>query len=275
MEVRESKRSLIKKVTIVYTPMKAKAVEMASELSKRLSDLGIEGEVLDSERIMEMGSKIFADLVITLGGDGTILRSIHSLADYRTPVLGVNFGRGGYLAELDPEEVPEVLDKVLKENFEVEEVIKLSVYAENRKLGDVVNEVYVSSEYIGKVIEFEVIRDGCALLEGVADGVIIATPLGSTAYAMSAGGPAVDHKLNVVVVVPVCPLTRMSPLVLPIDSTITLRLKAPRVHVLIDGQIREILDKEKLVISKSEQTVRFVRVKREYSFARRLRKRLR
>ncbi|MCL7384853.1 MAG: NAD(+)/NADH kinase [Thaumarchaeota archaeon] len=266
---------MIKKVTIVYTPMKAKAVGMASELSKRLSDLGVENEVLDSERIMEIGSKIFADLVITLGGDGTILRSIHSLADHRTPILGVNFGRGGYLAELDPEEVHGVLDSVLKENFEVEEVMKLSVYAENRKLGDVVNEVYVSGEYIGKVVEFEIVRGSYALLEGVADGVIIATPLGSTAYAMSAGGPAVDHKLNVVVVVPVCPLTRMSPLVLPVDGTITLRLKAPRVHVLIDGQIREILDKERLIISKSEQTVRFVRVKRECSFARRLRKRLR
>ncbi len=266
---------MIKKVAIVYASIKAKAVEMASELSKHLSSMGIENEVLDSECLMETRKKIIANLVITLGGDGTILRSIHSLADYRTPILGVNFGRGGYLSELDPEEVPVVLDSILKENFEVEETLKLSVYTENRKLGDVVNEVYISGERIGKVVEFEVVRDGYALLDGVADGVIISTPLGSTAYAMSAGGPAVDHKLDVVVIVPVCPLTRMSPLVLPLDSFITLRLKTPKFHVLIDGQIGEVLDREKLIISKSEQTVRFVRVKREYSFARRLRKRLR
>lgn len=266
---------MIKKVVIVYTPIKAKAVEMVNELSKRLSSAGVESEIFDSERIMETGRKIVADLVITLGGDGTILRSIHSLADYRTPILGVNFGRGGYLSELNPEEVPEVLDSVLKENFDVEEVMRLSVYAESRKLGDIVNEVYVSGECIGKVIEFEVVRDGHALLDGVADGVIISTPLGSTAYAMSAGGPAVDHKLEVVVIVPVCPLMRMSPLVLPVDNAITLNLKAPKAHILIDGQIREVLEKEKLTINKSEQTVRFVRVKRECSFARRLRKRLR
>ncbi|MEM0090514.1 MAG: NAD(+) kinase, partial [Nitrososphaerota archaeon] len=148
-------------------------------------------------------------------------------------------------------------------------------YAENRKLGDVVNEVYVSGEYIGKIIEFEIVRDGHALLDGVADGVIVSTPLGSTAYAMSAGGPAVDHKLEVIVVVPVCPLTKMSPLVLPIDNFITLHLKVPRFHVLLDGQVRKVLENEKLTIGKSEQTVRFVRVKRECSFARRLRKRLR
>ncbi|MEM4450473.1 MAG: NAD(+)/NADH kinase [Nitrososphaerota archaeon] len=266
---------MIRKVAIVYTPAKAKAVEMVNELSKSLSSIGIESEVFDSEHLMEAKGKIVADLVITLGGDGTILRSIHSLADYRTPILGVNFGRGGYLSELNPEEVPEVLDRVLKENFDVEEVMKLSVYAENRKLGDVVNEVYVSGEYIGKIIEFEIMRDGHTLLDGVADGVIVSTPLGSTAYAMSAGGPAVDHKLEVIVVVPVCPLTKMSPLVLPIDNFITLHLKVPRFHVLLDGQVRKVLENEKLTIGKSEQTVRFVRVKRECSFARRLRKRLR
>lgn len=265
---------MIKKVAIVYAPTKAKAVEMASELFKYLSSLGIGSEVFDSERIMETGRKIVADLVITLGGDGTILRSIHSLADYRTPLLGVNFGRGGYLSELNPEEVPNVLDSLLKEDFDVEEIMKLSVYAENRKLGDVINEVYVSGEYIGKIIEFEVVRDDHVLLDCAADGVIISTPLGSTAYAMSAGGPAVDHKLEAVVVVPVCPLTKVSPLVLPIDSSITLRLKVPKVHVLIDGQIREVIDKENLIIRKSEHTVRFVRFKRDYSFARRLKKRL-
>lgn len=266
---------MIKKVAIVYTPAKTKAVDMVSDLSKRLSSIGVESEIFDSERIMEEKKKIAADLVITLGGDGTILRSIHSLADYRTPILGVNFGRGGYLSEIDPEEVSEVLDKVLKGDFYVEEVMKLSVYAKNRKLGDVINEVYVSGEYIGKVIEFEIARDGYALLDCVADGVIVSTPLGSTAYAMSAGGPAVDHKLEAVVIVPVCPLVRMSPLVLPIDSAIILNPKVPRVHVLIDGQIREVLEGEKLTVSKSEQTVRFVRIKRECSFARRLRKRLR
>jgi len=275
LAVWESKRQLIKKVAVVYTPRKAGAVEMVGELSKRLDVLGVESEAFDSERVMSAGVKISADLVIILGGDGTVLKGIHSLSDHRTPILGVNFGRGGYLSELSPDELLTVLDEVLKGSFAVEEVMKLSAFVGNRKLGDIVNEVYVSSESIGKVIDFEVVQGGDTLLDGVADGVIISTPLGSTAYAMSAGGPAVDHRLEVAVVVPVCPLTRMSPLVLPASRAITIRFKVPRVHVLIDGQIREVLNAGELAISKSEQTVRFVRVKRECSFARRLKKRLR
>lgn len=262
-------------MAIIYAPRKAGAAEMASELSKRLSVLGTESEVFDSEHIMNMGSKIIADLVVILGGDGTLLKSVHSLYDYRIPILGVNFGRGGYLSELNPEEASDALDDILKGNFGVEEVMKLSAFVGKRKLGDVVNEVYVSSESIGKVIEFEVVQNEYTLLDGVADGVIISTPLGSTAYAMSAGGPAVDHRLKAAVIVPVCPLTRMNSLVLPVDSAIVLRFKVPRIHVLIDGQIKEILDTSELTISKSEQSIRFVRVKRECSFARRLKKRLR
>lgn len=189
------------------------------------------------------------DLLIAIGGDGTLLRAARLVANHKTPVLGVNCGRLGFLADVPNDNVPRVLGKILEGKFRTEERILLNAKVFRGKQiiqeASAFNEVVLYSGDIARMIEFTLSVDGQLVYQPRADGLIIATPTGSTAYALSAGGPIIHPALAVILLVPICAhqlATR--PLVVPATSTLTLTPCADSIAPKItwDSQIHLTLE---------------------------------
>jgi NAD+ kinase len=206
-------------------------------------------------------------LVIVLGGDGTILNAVRSLVDYQVPILGVNLGRLGFLADVSPGEIPASLEEILCGNFREEErsLLHAEILREAQIVtqADALNDVVVHKRKVARMIEVDTYIDGQFLNAYRADGLIIATPTGSTAYALSGGGPIIHPTLETVVLVPICPhsLTHR-PIVLSADSEITVLLSAAnstQTQLTCDGQISlPIQPGDRIVIRKKRRKLRLI-----------------
>jgi NAD+ kinase len=218
---------------------------------------------------VEEMEKAEVDFIVSVGGDGTILRTIHKMAA-PLPILGINMGTLGFLVDVEPEDAIKTLEQLLM-GFEVDARSRLKVLLNGRCLPPATNEVALLTASPAKMIEFEIIVDGCIMEDFRADGVIIATSTGSTAYAMSAGGPIVDPRVDAIVLVPVAPFKLSSrPWLIPGGSSIEVRLKLPdkEALVVIDGQsTTTISPKDTVEISKAETPARFVKVGRDGFYA--------
>lgn len=206
------------------------------------------------------------DFLICVGGDGTILRALHSLKS-PTPVLGINMGAIGFLAEVQPENAVSTLTRIL-EGFEVECRERLSVKVKG-KMGKVpyaMNEAVVITSKPGKMLHFAIFVDGEELERLRADGVIFATPTGSTAYAMSAGGPIVDPKVDATIIVPIAPYKLSArPKVVDINREISLDLlRMKDAELVIDGQFyMEIGKEDRISITRGEPAF-FVKINKHF-----------
>jgi NAD+ kinase len=218
---------------------------------------------------VEEMEKAEVDFIVSVGGDGTILRTIHKMAA-PLPILGINMGTLGFLVDVEPEDAIKTLEQLLM-GFEVDARSRLKVLLNGRCLPPATNEVALPTASPAKMIEFEIIVDGSIMEDFLADGVIIATSTGSTAYAMSAGGPIVDPRVDAIVLVPVAPFKLSSrPWVIPGGSSIEVGLKLPdkEALVVIDGQsTTTISPKDTVEISKAETPARFVKVGRDGFYA--------
>jgi NAD+ kinase len=218
---------------------------------------------------VEEMEKSEVDFIVSVGGDGTILRTIHKMAA-PLPILGINMGTLGFLVDVEPEDAIKTLEHLLM-GFEVDARSRLKVLLNGRCLPPATNEVALLTSSPAKMIEFEIIVDGCIMEDFRADGVIVATSTGSTAYAMSAGGPIVDPRVDAIVLVPVAPFKLSSrPWVIPGGSSIEVGLKLPdkEALVVIDGQsTTTISPKDTVEISKAETPARFVKVGRDGFYA--------
>jgi len=155
------------------------------------------------------------DLVISLGGDGTLLTAARALADHSTPLLGINLGRLGFLADVSFDRFETYIDEVVEGRYTVE------MLSSNIALNDIILHSYESSS----MIEYEISSGGALIHIQRSDGVIVTTPTGSTAYALSGGGPIMHPSLNTLAIVPICPHTLSNrPIVLPADQSIEVRL---------------------------------------------------
>lgn len=200
--------------------------------------------LLDREIVSreELGEQ--CDLVITIGGDGTILNAARSLADKNVPLVGINIGRLGFLADVSPNEVDTVLDNVLSGNFIEEKrfLLQASVNrnSENIFMADALNDVVVHVRDVVRMIEFETYVDGQFVNHQRADGLVISTPTGSTAYALSSGGPILQASLDAIALVPICPHTLSNrPLVVHSSSEVEILIcetKQAVAQVTCDGQ---------------------------------------
>ena len=224
--------------------------------------LGIKGtsvEEMERQRV---------DFIVSVGGDGTILRTIHRMKD-PVPILGINMGTLGFLVDVEPKEAEKTLDQLILQ-FDVDLRSRLKVLLNGKSLPPATNEVALITASPAKMIEFEIIVDGSLMEDFRADGVIIATSTGSTAYAMSAGGPIVDPRVDAIVMVPMAPFKLSSrPWVIPGDSTIEVKLKLPMKDalVVIDGQSTTTISmSDSLVISKADTPARFVKVGKDGFF---------
>jgi NAD+ kinase len=218
-----------------------------------------------------------ADLIVVLGGDGTLLSIARLVGERETPILGINLGGLGFLTEITTDEAQATLARVLAGEYEVDRRITLEATVETHASGvrvadresfRALNDVVINKRALGRMLELNVIAGGERFCSYRADGLIIATPTGSTAYALSAGGPIVFPSLDVVVLAPICPHTLSNrPVVLPDSFEIEVRLKTDDngAMLAVDGQqTAPIASNDSLRVRRGKSPVVLVRSSHSY-----------
>jgi len=223
------------------------------------------------------------ECLVTLGGDGTLLRGARSLNGARTPILGVNLGRVGFLTTASAQTLDWALDVLVRRAYATESRLALAPFildkqGRSRPEPVILNDAVVHKGGVARVIRLRVSVDGDEVGQYSADGIVVATPTGSTAYALSAGGPIVVPGVDAIVVAAICPHTlAVRPLVVPSQASVTVEPIPPwteDVLVSFDGQVGTTMQAgERLVVKRSEQPVLLVRLGPEGFFAR-MRKKL-
>ena len=216
-----------------------------------------------------------ADIIIAIGGDGTILRTQSSISSKQIPLFGINMGTVGFLTEIDPELAFKSIEQVLDGKYNVEKRTQLQIQ-HGPKLHSALNEVVIMTRKPAKMLHIEISVDEEVVEELRADGLIVATPSGSTAYSMSAGGPIVDPQVEAFIIVPICPFKLGSrPIVVPDNSQIKVKLlrEGKKAMAVIDGQTEEEINfMDEIIFRKSENYACFVRLTKD--FYRRVREKL-
>jgi len=206
------------------------------------------------------------DLILVLGGDGTMIATARMIGDAEMPVIGVNYGGLGYLAEFPLEELFSALEAILAGQYKVQQRLMLSVELwrgeELITRHRVLNDVVVNKSALARIIEIEAYLNQQFVNLFRADGLIVATPTGSTAYNLSAGGPVIYPSMNAIVITPICPFTLSNrPIVVPDESLIEVRLMTDKeeVALTLDGQVGFPLKVgDRVVIRKSKTTFNLV-----------------
>jgi len=272
----------MQKIGLLYHPKIEESLRLAGDLDGLLTSRGLSTWVGSAWKDQEAKEHIpNLDLIVTFGGDGTILRAARMAALHGTPILSVNMGRFGFLAEAQPDEVEKVMDRVLSGDYWLEEHSML--HAELHRHGELegafeaLNDVVVGHSTISRVVRLGAFVDGEHLANYVADGLIVATPTGSTAYSLAAGGPILHPGLRDILLTPIAPHRALErSLVLPADSVIEIRLSTEHTAVLtIDGQIEtELVDGDRVSVSVSPYICRLARTQPTNYFGRSLLDRL-
>lgn len=212
---------------------------------KVLLDVSVNGLVETGTKTVkrdDIGRK--CDLAITIGGDGTILNAARSLADKDVPLVGINIGRLGFLADISPEDISTTLDNILAGNFIKEERFLLTTRVTRKEKeifsAEALNDVVIHVRDVVRMIEFETNINQQFVNHQRADGLIISTPTGSTAYALSSGGPILQADLDAITLVPICPHTLSNrPLVINANSEVEVIISETNqaaAQVTCDGQ---------------------------------------
>ncbi len=254
-----------RRVEIVAHPAKPGVDVMKAELESLLEERGVEVTERDP------------DVVLSLGGDGTVLRAAQRAHAADAPLLGVNFGVLGYLTEVEAGDEREAVARMLDGNFSIEERMMLECRIDGAAYVGL-NEVLVERSAHRRLVTLAVDIGGQRLASFGADGVVVATPTGSTAYALSAGGPIVDPGAECLVVVPVSPHMIFSrPVVLAATETVEIEVQEPRAEAVLslDGQVGCDLEPgARVSVRRHERPLRFIRLSGP-NFLQRLRAKLR
>jgi len=242
---------------------------MVEERTAGLMDPGANGcTVAEGRAVAEA-----ADVIVVLGGDGTLLAASHLLESPTVPIVGVNFGSLGFLTEITLPEVYPTLESVLDGGYEYEDrrMLRATVRRPGQPdaVGDVLNDVVITKAVVSRIIELEVTVDGLFVSAFRADGLIISSPTGSTAYNLAAGGPILHPSLPAVVLTPICPhMLTNRPLVIRDEGVIEVHLhtKDVEVHITLDGQRGfPMTSQDSVVVTRSPRTLRLVKaVGRDY-----------
>lgn len=184
------------------------------------------------------------DVMVVLGGDGTLLRAARTMSDYNVPILGVNVGHLGFLTELEADKIEAALDMIISKNYTLDErmFIECKVIRNKRLAASyrALNDVVITRGTFARIIQLSTYVDSQHVVDYQADGIIIATPTGSTAYSLSAGGPIVEPSLDCLIITPICPHTLAArSFVVRHDSVVVVKVEANHEDMMltIDGQI--------------------------------------
>ncbi len=243
----------------------AKTKKKYPELAPFLDDINFK---IDYPQIEENIFDLECDMAIVLGGDGTLLRAQAKMKP-ETPIFGVNMGTVGFLTEIEATDTFEALEEVLRGNYYKEKRSKLVVSHENHHYS-AMNEVVIMTDKPAKMLHFEIKVDGEIIEEVRADGLIVSTPSGSTAYAMSAGGPIMDPKVGGFIIIPICPYKLGArPFIVSDNSEITVKLlkKGKTAVFVMDGQRNEEAEyEEEIKFKRSEKDVYLIRTSTKYFY---------
>lgn len=272
--------SSITRIGIVLKPHQPEALKTICELVAWLAERGIKlvgGPEIERERIEHQTGCVVVevpvdklasqvDLMLVLGGDGTMIATARMIGDQEVPVLGVNYGGLGYLAEFRIEELYSALQAILDGNYRLDKRVMLAVELFRDEISlttnRVLNDVVINKSALARIIEIEAFLNSQFVNSFRADGLIVSTPTGSTAYNLSAGGPVIFPSMNAVVVTPICPFTLSNrPIVVPDSAEIELILKTDHeeVALTLDGQVGFPLQAgDRVVIQKSATTFNLI-----------------
>lgn len=234
-----------KKLGIVYNPIVKNSAEVLKALRTLLlaKNLNFEESTIDS---MKSG----VDFVFVIGGDGTLLKAARFYSKEFVPVFGINLGRLGFLSQTNEEELSQSLEKILHSKYKIEDRLMLISNDGAAALNDFV----IKGSSASRTSRFYLSIDGKFVCDYLADGLIVSTPTGSTAYGLSAGGPVLSPSLNAIAIIPICPHTLTArPLVIPSNEKITISTcdSCPSFIVIADGQDSYNVN-SKIEIKKSE-----------------------
>ncbi len=235
----------------------------------------------EATRVAERDLLPAVDLVVAVGGDGTLLHAARHVAGRDVPLLGVNRGRLGFLTDISPEHMLQAIDAILAGDYLSERRSMLAAKLAGRPDAEAlfaVNDVVIQKGETGRMLDFTTVVDGVYVNTHRGDGLIVATPTGSTAYALSCGGPIIQPNVNALVMVPICPHTLSDrPLVLPSTSTVRVSLERDThgpAHVVCDGEaLAKLGAGETVTISLATQTVTLLHP-RDYNYYELLRSKL-
>jgi len=251
---------------VVCKPNAKSAIAIAKDAYELL---GKHGMVCAEERLAkaihvpgvsfkEMNTK--ADVVVTVGGDGTILRA---LCEIEKPMFAINSGGMGFLSEVESKYAREGLERIVAGKYNIEERAKLKVIVDGERLPDAANEVTVQTAKIAKILYLNLYVDGEMLESMGADGVIIATPTGSTSYSLSVGGPILDPTVDAMVIAPLAAFKLSArPWIIPLKRKVGIKIqpKSKDSKLVIDGRCAtSVSSKNDIMITRSEKKARFVR----------------
>jgi NAD+ kinase len=267
----------------VYVLGNAERPGVAEEVERWLPLLQEKVEVLlvDLRQERDLSTLPLADLAFVFGGDGAILRAARQMGYRQVPVLGINLGRLGFLADIHPHDFNACFAQVLKKNYQITRHLMFECVVEfegNQQTHLGLNEVVVRAMPPMRMLELELEVDGVAVSRFGGDGLIVSSPIGSTAHNLSAGGPILGQELDAFVITPICPHTlSYRPIVESADKTYTIRLGhgAENAAVVIDGQAAANLTPQHCIrIRKAPVTFQLVKVP-EHSYYQTLRDKLR
>ena len=269
----------LKSVGIVVKPNHAEAWQTACALAEWLQEHGIaligkpfcETESTTGRSLEENAETLErfqseADLIVVLGGDGTMISAARLVGDGEALVLGINYGSLGYLTEFRIEEMFPSLETIFEGNYEIDRRVMLSAeHIRDEQVlakGRVLNDVVINKAALARIIEIDVSLNELFVNSFRSDGLIVSTPTGSTAYNLSAGGPIVYPSMNAIVLTPICPFTLTNrPIVIPDDAAIELKLKNENEGVVLtlDGQTGYPMQSgDRVLIRKSRTTFNLV-----------------
>jgi len=269
-------------IGLLYNPRVKASLPLAQEIAAWLQDQGIKSWVCSTHA--EPSKKAClgeVDLLITLGGDGTILRAMPLAAPFEIPVLGLNLGRVGFLTECMPDLWQDVMEEILagkgmveeRTMFQVSRVRNGAVLCQDAALNDAV----ISRGALARTVQLETYIDGALMTRYVADGLIVATATGSTAYSYAVGGPILPPWLDNILLVPVAAhLSLDRPLVLNADAVVEVVVHNRMPGMLsVDGRMEgELLDGDCVRVARSPLKARFLRLRQREDFYRTLVERL-
>ena len=260
---------------------KKSALKLTEKLSKYLKEKSLNVFIEDTladkvstyEKFIPL-SEMKTDFIITIGGDGTILRTCLASTKPEPPILTINMGVRGFLTEVEPKNAYEAVDRILKGKFKIEKCTKLAITVGKEPMPDALNDVVISACEPSKILYTQICKDGKPILKSQADGLIVATQTGSTGYSLSAGGPVLDQEVEAFVLTPICSLTVFRSLVFPSASTLAFKVERPKeMLVLVDGNYRKLVSADETIsVTRSKNVTSFIRF--EPNFYDRIRSRL-
>jgi NAD+ kinase len=271
-----------KYVGLLYHPRIAESRSLAAEILEYLEGNSVSawiGSAWDEAAVAEQAARL--DMLVTLGGDGSMLRAARMASQHGIPILGVNLGRLGFLAEVQPEEWLDRFRRVLNGDYWVEErmMVHARCWRRDETLGsyEALNDVVISRGSLARVVRLSTYIDGGYLTTYVADGLIVATATGSTAYALAAGGPIVPPELKNMLLIPLAPhLSLERAIVLSKGSMVRVKVHTDHTAILtVDGQFEvELADGDWVQVVASPRVGRFIRLQDRAYFYCTLMKRL-